>query len=320
MEYVLVLGGCTLDKTYYQNKNFSFPKKPNILKTGGKGANQAISASKAGANVVMLTRLSAKKGEKATTKLILQNLKDNKINVDNVELDPDIYNDFSSIYLSSNGDIDLKRMTSAIDSFDDDLIEKYRQLILNAKIVVSQFKAPKSFLHSLIDFCYQNNKTIVLTPTRPDHLKIYDKENVDLLNKVTYITANEIECKRIFEGYSIEDAVKKYPNKLIVTLGENGLIYHNGNDIVRLPAFNLGQVVDTAGAGETFVGNFVAGLFNGYTFEQSLIRANVASAMKIQHHSAQNGIPTKKEVDSQINKLIAENAYPQINFSSSIGK
>lgn len=313
-DYVLVIGGCSLDKKYYQNNNFSFPKKPNVLIAGGKGANQAISASLAGANVKILTRLSAKKNEKSTTNLILNTLKSNNVDTSYIELDPDVYNDFTSTYYYKNGDNEIKRMTSAIDSFDENLIEKNRELILNAKLIVSQFKAPKQFLKSLVDFCYENKKTLVLTPSRPDYLNIHDKENIDIIEKVSFITANEIQCLRMFNGEKPENVVKKYPNKLIVTLGENGVIYHDGKELIHLPALQLGEIVDTTGAGDTFNGNFVAGLINEFNLEQSIIRAIIASSMKIRHETPQNGIPKKTELEKMIKNIIEKNLYPNIDL------
>lgn len=55
------------------------------------------------------------------------------------------------------------------------MIEKYRDILLNSRIVVAQMKAPKEFDVALIDFCYENNIPIVITPCNPEKLTIIEK-------------------------------------------------------------------------------------------------------------------------------------------------
>ena len=113
-----------------------------------------------------------------------------------------------------------------------------------------------------------------------------------------------------FETDDIEACVTKYPNKLIVTLGEDGLMYHDGTSIVHLPALYIREVEDTTGAGDTFNGNFAANLVAGESLYNSIIRAQYASAMKIRVKTAQEGMPFKDELDNFImNYYLEENDY-----------
>ena len=78
--------------------------------------------------------------------------------------------------------------------------------------------AKKEVSVELINFCYDNNIPLVLTPCRPQRLAISEPGNKELIDKITYITANKKECETIFETTDIESCLEKYPNKLIVTL------------------------------------------------------------------------------------------------------
>ena len=132
---------------------------------------------------------------------------------------------------------------------------------------------------------------------------IRDSKNIELIDKVSYICANEKETKIVFNSDNIEEIVKKYPNKLITTLGQKGLIFNDGVKNICVDAVKIKNIVDTTGAGDTFCGNFVANLANGDAFEDAVKNAQYASAYKIQIKSAQKGMPTKNELQKFIQKL-----------------
>lgn len=308
MKYdICVFGGCALDQMYYKNEFGEVPENPSILVPGGKGANQAVAASRAGAKVTIISRI----GKDDIGNKILSNLVYNNVMTNNIEVVDGLANDYSDIIIDNiNKDNEIKRYTGAIDSFTPDMINKYKKVLLNSKIVVAQLKIPKEVSVELINFCYDNNIPLIITPCRPNKLDIKEEGNKELIDKITYITANRKECETIFGTSDIEACVSKYPNKLIVTLGENGVIYHNGTNIVKLPALYVREIEDTTGAGDTFNGNFAASLINGESLHNSIIRAQYASSMKIRVKTAQEGMPFKEELNTFImNHYLEENDY-----------
>ena len=302
MEYdICVFGGCALDRMYYKDEFGNFDAVPSLLVPGGKGANQAVAASRAGARVTMISRI----GNDGIGKKILENLIYNNIIIHNVEMVTGLDNDYADILIDEKTkDNEIIRHSGAIDSFTADMIEKYKEVLLRSKIIVAQMKAPKEVSVELINFCYENNKPLIITPCRPNKLKIDESGNLELFNKITYITCNEEECKIIFGTDDIESCVSMYPNKLIVTLGCQGIIYHNGNEIVKIPAIPVRHVEDTTGAVDTFNGNFAAALIDGLPFHEAIVRAQYAASMKIRVKSAQEGMPYKEELDLYINDLV----------------
>jgi len=231
MKYdICVLGGCSLDRMFYQNTDGTYNTNPSIQVPGGKGANQAVAAARAGAKVTILSRV----GKDEIGKEIIDNLAYNGVNISNVEVVEGLVNDCSDIYINiKDKDNDIRRVSGAINSFSEDIIDRYADVIMESNIIVCQLKIPKEVTVKLIQFCYENNKMLILTPCRPEKLSIKEEKNKELIDKISIITANRKECETIFGTDDIEECVKQYPNKLIVTLGSEGLMYYNGKRIIK---------------------------------------------------------------------------------------
>lgn len=297
MKYdVCVFGGCSLDMMFYQKADGTYDNYPEMKVPGGKGANQAVAASRAGAKTTIITRI----GKDEIGKSIIENLKFNMIDTFHVEMIDGLKNDYSNIKINlKDKDNEIERFSGAIDSFTPDMIDRYADVLLNSKIIDCQLKVPIEVTEKLINFCYDNDKILILTPCRPQKLCITDPKNKDLIDKISIITCNKKECQTIFNTEDIESCIKQYPNKLIVTLGSEGLIYYNGSKIIKIPAINI-KAVDTVGAGDTFNGNLAAFLSKGMSLQNAIRKAMYASAMKIKVKSAQAGMPYLEDLEEFI--------------------
>lgn len=290
---VCIFGGCSVDLMYYEKEDGTYNKSPDKIVPGGKAANQAVAASRAGAKVTIITRI----GKDKIGETIFNNLKYNDVDTSNVEMIPNIQNDFSEIYIDlQTKDNEIIRNSSAINSFTSDMIDKYKEVLLNSKIISTQLKIPKLVFERLIDFCYKNNKTTIVTPCSPEKLSL------DIIDKISIITANRKECEILFNTSNVEECIKKYPNKLIVTLGSEGVMYYDGSNIEHLPAIINNNLKDTTGAGDTFNGNLAYCLTHGYSLKNAIIRSQYASAMKIQVPTAQAGMPYAEELNEYVSQ------------------
>lgn len=298
MKYdICVFGGCSLDMMFYGREDGTFSEVPDKMVPGGKAANQAVAAARAGAKVAIITRLGKDKvGER-----IVENLQYNGVFTNNVEIVDGLENDSANIFIDPiTKDNEIVRKAGAIDSFEPGMIERYKDVILSSKVVVAQLKVPKEVTVELIEFCHKHNKPLILTPCRPDRLKITEGNNKELIDKISFITANQKECATIFGTDNVEECVRRYPNKLIVTLGEKGVMYFDGINIQVIPSIPVKDIKDTTGAGDTFNGNLAYALTHGYDLKTAIIRAQYASAMKIQVETAQAGMPFQEELDTFI--------------------
>lgn len=297
MKYdVCVFGGCSLDQMFYQNIDGSFKEIPEMKVPGGKGANQAVAASRAGAKTTIISRI----GKDSIGKNIIENLNFNMVNTQNIDMVEDLQNDYSNIYINlKDKDNKIERVSGAINNFTTDMIKNCADVILDSKIILSQLKAPKEVTEELVNFCYDNNKFLILTPCRPQKLSVSEPKNIELIEKINLITCNKEECEIIFNTNDIESCVKRYPNKLIVTLGKDGLMYYNGTRIVHMPPIDV-EVIDTVGAGDTLCGNLAAFIAKGDDLQHALRKAMYASSMKIMVKTAQAGMPYLEDLENFI--------------------
>ena len=287
MKYdITVVGSCSIDNIYYAKKDNTYNSRPDLIVPGGKGSNQAVAASRAGSKVNIISIISNNK----EGLLLKENLDKNNINTSNIEL-VDVDNDINNIYINYyNKDNSIKREINTSKLITIDFIKRHLSSILESKMVLIQTKIPKSTTEYIINICYKNNIKVIVTPSNPKEL------DITLIDKITYITANKKECLSIFNE-DIKTSIKKYPNKLIVTLGSKGVIFSNKNKIIEYNSIKVDNIKDTIGAGDTFTGNLAVLLLENKPLEAAINIAQYASALKILKKSPQEGMPFKKERD-----------------------
>lgn len=110
---------------------------------------------------------------------------------------------------------------------------------------------------------------------------------------------NEDEVCRYTGCDSIEEAAKalfsKTRNTVIVTNGENGAFFYDGEDFIHVPPVPAESVVDTIGAGDAHMGAVIAGLARGESLYDSIYKANAAAALVV---SRKGGTVTDEDFKS----------------------
>lgn len=255
------------------------------IEFGGKGANQAVAAARLG----MQTNMIGCVGEGVLGKQLIDNLNAQYINTKHVIQNEEISSGSASITIA-DGENSIIYVPGANNLVDTHLIDEAKETLLNSDIVLIQNEIPQTTVEYIIDYCFENNIKIILNPA-PARLI-----TEEIINKVTYLTPNETEFEVMFKGQQMDEVLATYPNKLIVTLGTDGAAYHNGEELVVVPAYLVDTVVDTTGAGDTFNGGFAVGMAQGLSVAHSIQLGSLAASISIQKFGAQGGMPTKEEV------------------------
>ena len=239
------------------------------IKIGGKGLNQSVGISKAGAKVYHAGIIN-----KEDT-FIIDKLKSWKINCDNILLSDNPTGhaiiqvnkkgeNSIIIHGGANHDFNLKSIKSILSKFETGDV-----LLLQNEI---------NNIDEIIDRAHYKKMKIIFNPApfNNDILK-YD------LNKINTLILNQSEGEGL-SNEKIPDKILKVLNnnfkntEIILTLGEKGSLYSYKDELIKIRANDV-KTVDTTGAGDTYIGYYVAGFASKMNKKDNLNRASEAAAL-----------------------------------------
>lgn len=291
MKKIGVVGSINMDMTVKAEK---IPLKGETVKgddlqyiPGGKGANQAVSMAKLGANVEMFGCV----GDDAAGESLVQNLKDMGVETKHIKTVSGVPTGLAMITVGDN-DNTIVVVAGTNNHVDIEYVNGIKEALLECEIVLLQHEIPQETIEYVVELCAQNGVKIVLNPGPARPVK------KEILEKVTYLTPNEHETVILFgEELSFEELMKKYPEKLVITQGSRGVstCLKNG-EVVLVPA-RKAKVVDTTGAGDTLNGAFTVAVTEGKGIVEALTFANAAAGLSTEKFGAQGGMPTYEEVE-----------------------
>lgn len=259
---------------------------------GGKGANQAVSAAKLGAETVLLGKV----GNDAFGEELINFLKEQNINT---RVSKEEASTGTALITIAEETVD--NTIVVIPGANFKLTEKDIVNINIEKddILVSQFEIP---LETIIAFFKKGREietTNIFNPAPaqaiPDELLglidilILNETELSFLSGVTIDPANE---------ESISTAVAKIQNdvmKVVVTLGEKGVMAFENDEIITIEGRKV-KAVDTTGAGDCFVGAIAVALAQDKSFSDSLKFANIAASLSVTKQGAGPSMPSLEEV------------------------
>lgn len=264
---------------------------------GGKGANQALAAARAGAKVRMVGAVG--KDSFASDALAL--LRDGKIDLSGVG------ETFAStgtalIMVGADGENVIAVVPGANDSVVPGDLSK--AFVKNGDVVLLQLEIPLQTVEAALDAA-STAAAITVLNTAPFH-----GDAAGFLGKADYLVANETEFDLYGEALSLNgrdrparmrDYAARTGRTIVVTLGSDGVLAATPDDLLMVPALKI-TPLDTVGAGDTFCGYFAAGLAAGLPLDQALARAAAAGSLACLKAGAQPAIQLARDVDAALQK------------------
>lgn len=261
---------------------------------GGKGTNQAIAASRLGANVNLVALL----GDDVFAAMADRVLADEGIGTDHIHHARDINTGVGLVTLLESGDNCIVGHLGANMLMRPAHVDQAEGVIAASDVVLTQFEVPLDTVARAMELGRQHGAMTIWNPAPAKHVPL------DLLANVDLITPNETEA-RILLGLEPDDPIPLDDladrlaglgvKTVIVTLGKDGalVITRDGRDKVPAPVV---EALDPTGAGDTFNAALAVGLGKRLSLPEAVQQANYAGAYSVKHLGVIDGLPTTAQL------------------------
>ena len=272
---------------------------------GGKGANQAVAAARAGAKVSMVGAV----GRDGLSKIALAGLLDAGVDTSAIELSTKPTGT-AAINVDAQGENTITVSSGAnLDARADSLDEKN---LTPRTTVLLQMEVPMTAMADLVQRARKKESCIVW------NLAPMQCVDLALLKQVNCLIVNEVELNQLHSEFhqtlgpnngSAKDVEQKAwdiftltRQSVVVTLGAKGTLAVHNNNLLTVPALAISPV-DTVGAGDAFTGAFTAALDRGETFPVALRWGSVAGGLACLETGAQSSLPTAAQISEHLAAL-----------------
>lgn len=268
-----------------------------LMSLGGKGFNQAISASRAGAQSAMLGTL----GTDSFGNDFMSAFAREGVDSSQIEYQEVLGTGVGLPVVTADGDNSIIIMLRSNDSGDAAYIERHKQKIIDSDVLLLQLELPLSGNLMAARIAKENGVKVVLTPSP---IALID----DFRNLVDVVVPNEREA---VELTGIESDLAKQAGKLhellncaavVITLGPRGAFVSDGRT-ARLVLAPPVDVIDTVGAGDTLCANLSVRLASGDDIFTAAQFGVYAASLKVTRKGSAMVSPTPEEVIDFIGAL-----------------
>lgn len=264
---------------------------------GGKGANQAIAAARAGGKVRMLGRIAAD----VYGHELKENLHQAGIDVTMLIEDRTAKSGVAFVWVDEKGNnqIICSPGVNANNTVSD--IKKGLQKAEKGDILLATMEFPREILLCAAKHVKEKGGFVIVDPSSSENNRL-DEE---LAGYIDIIKPNEVEAEiitgiKIKGRKDVEKALEfmemkgiRYP---LVSLGEAGAAYKIVQELHYEEGVKV-HAVDTTAAGDTFIGALACRLAAGDTLSEAVRYGNKAAALCVQRMGAQIAIPFAKDID-----------------------
>lgn len=264
---------------------------------GGKGNNQAIAASRAGAMVSMVGRI----GEDGFGDMIAQKLAAAGVDGTFVSRDPERSTGVADIFVDGDGQNSIVVVPEANGRLAREHIDAAQAALHGAKVVLLQLEVPVATVTYAATKAKAAGAVVVLNPA-----PALPSLPPDLVSAVDLFVPNQIEAQQITGidattiagGKAAASALLAigYPS-VVITMGSAGAIFADAHTPPAHAAGHTVAVVDSTAAGDAFCGAMAAGLAEGRSLGEAVRIGNAAGALACTKLGAEPSLPSRAEID-----------------------
>lgn len=261
---------------------------------GGKGANQAVAAARAGGNVSMIGRV----GNDDFGQRLLCNLRGNGVNVSAIMISEGVSTGTAMITVDDKGENAICVAPGANAKVCPTDVADQMELLGQADAVVIQMEIPQETVVYAIRQAHRLNKPVILNPApaplEPDPA-LYDVEvlipNQSESSQLCGEAVGDITTAKLVGASLVNRGVRN----VVITLGRRGAVAITAEGTYECSPFNV-KVVDTTGAGDAFCGAFAVHFARTKDLGHALRYAAAAGALACTRFGAQPSMPHEEAI------------------------
>ncbi len=269
-----------------------------VIGPGGKGSNQAVAASKAGAKTFFISKI----GDDQFGQMAIKIYDKAKVDYSNVVISKEHATGAAAIMVNAkSGANAINVFPGAASSITNSDIDNAEDVIKNSKIFLTQLEAPKDTVMYAIKKAKNLGVQTILNPAPAVEI------DESIFPFIDYFTPNETEVS-FYVNHPVEthdDAskaakilLKRGVKNVIITLGEKGAFFANANETFSLPIANLSNpTLDTTGAGDAFNAGFAVALTEGQNINDAIVFASAMAGLSTTKIGTTNSMPSREEID-----------------------
>ncbi|UWX55311.1 ribokinase [Maribacter litopenaei] len=260
---------------------------------GGKGANQAVAATRAGGNVHFICSL----GDDLFGKNAINGYIKEGIDVSRVQVILGKASGVALITVNNEGENEIVVAPGTNAELSGNHLENMLKEDWEDSLVLTQLETPIETLIHLSKICKEKKWPLILNPAPAQELPKV------ILDGLFLITPNETEAK-LLTGITVRDEpsamvaasslMDSGVKNVIITMGSKGAFFKNAEESFFTSAQKV-KVVDTTAAGDVFNGVLAVGLTEGLSWKNSIIMATKAAGISVAKMGAQDSVPYKEE-------------------------
>ncbi len=259
---------------------------------GGKGANQAVAAARAGANVTFIACVS----DDAFGTQSVENYRNEGIDTSCIKVQPGTHSGIALINVAADGENSISVAPGANAFLLPEDIYSFGQAFEEAELVLAQLEVPMETVEAAAEMAHSKGIPFILNPAPGAVIP------AGLLEKVTIITPNENEAA-ILTSRKTKNEIPLMAgelhdagvNTVIITLGSKGVYLKTEDFGGVIPGYKV-KVVDTTAAGDVFNGALASALAGGIEMHRAIDLAQKAAAISVTRMGAQPSAPRLDEI------------------------
>jgi len=267
---------------------------------GGKGANQAVGAARAGAKVAFVGCV----GDDAYGRQVRSNLEADGIDVRFVFAETGVASGTALIMVGGEGENYISVAPGANGRLTPAHVDRAREAIERSAVVITQCEIPEETLEHVVALGAELGKPVLLNLAPARQL------SSAALARLAWLAVNETEAefltgRKVASDRDVEEAARallaRGPKAVVLTLGARGAYVAAEGVRALVPGFAV-EAVDTTAAGDVHCGALAVALVEGRPVLEAVRFANAAAALSVTRLGAQPSAPLRRDVDTLLSR------------------